>query len=102
MIHYDRFESHWLRDRQLRDEQDETNESNGLVKKGVITWGREMASKIPTVKHQQAMTDDWELLKMLDYLVCYGFVVVKNGPTKEGEFMNLVGRVGHTISSFCG
>jgi len=100
--HVSRFESHWLRDRQLRDEQDETNESNGLVKKGVITWSREMASKIPAVKHQQAMTDDWELLKMLDYLVCYGFVIVKNGPTKEGEFMNLVGRVGHTISSFCG
>ena len=92
-----------MRDRQLRDERDETNENDGLVKKGVITWDSEMStSNIPKVEYQQALTDDWELLKMLDYLVCYGFVVVQNGPTEEGEFMNLVGRVGHTISTFSG
>lgn len=91
-----------MRDRALRDEQDETNKSNGLVKKGLITWGSEMSSKIPEVDYQQAVTDDWELLKMLDYLACYGFVVVKNGPTEEGKFMDLVERVGYTMSTQTG
>ena len=91
-----------MRDRALRDEQDETIENNGLVKKGLITWDSEMSSNIPKVDYQQATTDDWELLKMLDYLTCYGFVVVKNGPTEEGKFMDLVRRVGYTMSTQAG
>ena len=61
-----------------------------------------MSSNLPTVEYEQVVTSDWELLKMLDYLVCYGFAVVKNGPGKENNVTEIADRVGHTMRTFAG
>ena len=59
-----------------------------------------MSNKIPTLDYHQFMTDDLELLKWLDNLICYGLVLITGAPVERRQLMSVASRVGYTMSTF--
>jgi len=89
--HQSVYDYKWLLQRSFRPEL-RAEFANCLTAKPVL-WGKSLSEKLPTADYSSIMNDDSELLRWLQDLDKYGFVLVQNTPIREGPVPDLQKRI---------
>ena len=58
-------------------------------------WGQEIINSLPEIEYADVMNSDEGLLNWLDKIVDYGFALIRNTPTVEGEVVRVAERVSY-------
>lgn len=58
-----------------------------------VLWDRQIAAAVPEVNYSRIMSSDEGLYEWLDTMIRFGFCLIRETPTEEGEVMKVAGRV---------
>ncbi|MDZ7750014.1 MAG: TauD/TfdA family dioxygenase [Halofilum sp. (in: g-proteobacteria)] len=82
------YDAGWLRQRA------DAHETDPLAVDRKTAWDASIAGDLPQVEHRAFMHTDAGLADWLGALARYGFVILRNGPTGEGEVIRVAERIG--------
>ncbi len=87
--HESQYSTEWLRQHSYSDQARNARKPNPVL------WDADILSNLPEIEYEDVMAEDAGMLRWLDMMMDYGFALIRNTPTRDGEVVKVAQRISY-------